>query len=204
MNTKGQGENMRKIMYILITTATVISCSSLTSDPYADNIKKYEGTTHVHSDGSVHTHTHGGENHTHKVIATPINANVEVGSKTIPFASGENKPLVFKKTMPVAEATTKPTVLPKVTTTVVKPATNISKNMTFDEDANTIITYLADNLTENDEQIKKITISSIEKIREKTGKTLTTTQFLALAYKAVESTKTKSYYIAASRVINSQ
>ncbi|WP_064608599.1 hypothetical protein [Streptobacillus moniliformis] len=65
-----------------------------------------------------------------------------------------------------------------------------------------IVKFIAEQVVENEEQIKKKTIESIQKLESK-GYRYSAREFLAKAYDNIKKTNVNSYILAAARVMNS-
>ncbi|CAM3123899.1 hypothetical protein [Streptobacillus ratti] len=72
----------------------------------------------------------------------------------------------------------------------------------FDETDLQIVKFIAEQVVENEEQIKKKTIESIQKLESK-GYRYSAREFLAKAYDNIKKTNVNSYILAAARVMNS-
>lgn len=88
----------------------------------------------------------------------------------------------------------------------VKQEISTIKNLSeikFSKTDDAIVQYIAKRVVEKDEQIKRKTIESIKKLREK-GIDLTPSQFLSLAFDNIKKTNVNSFILAAARVMNGQ
>ncbi|WP_073508065.1 hypothetical protein [Streptobacillus notomytis] len=90
---------------------------------------------------------------------------------------------------------------------VTKPVTEVEKENTevivnFDETDLKIVKFIAEQVVENEEQVKRKTIESIQKLESK-GYKYSAREFLAKAYDNIKKTNVNSYILAAARVMNS-
>ncbi|WP_064615599.1 hypothetical protein [Streptobacillus moniliformis] len=82
------------------------------------------------------------------------------------------------------------------------PAEPVESTIKFDNTDIQIVKFIAEQVVENEEQIKKKTIESIQKLESK-GYKYSAREFLAKAYDNIKKTNVNSYILAAARVMNS-
>lgn len=115
------------------------------------------------------------------------------------------------RTANIVKADTKPTITSKISSNnskknevvvekVIKKEQKI-ENINFDSTDEKILDYIAEKVVENKDQIRKKTIESINKLKQK-GISLTPKEFLAKAYENIKTTNVNSFILAAARVIN--
>ncbi|NYV28039.1 hypothetical protein HP397_04330 [Streptobacillus felis] len=134
-----------------------------------------------------------------KNVVNPKNAktNAEVKSTIIKSENPvkevkkEEKKVVENKVVEKKEVVEVKVSNTKIEETVVK----------FDDTDLKIVKFIAEQVVENEEQIKRKTVESIQRLEEK-GYKYSAREFLAKAYDNIKKTNVNSYILAAARVMN--
>ena len=101
---------------------------------------------------------------------------------------------------PKVPATPKTPETPKVpTTTTSTPATETEK---FDATDQKIVDFIDQKVYEDGTQIKKITIESIQKLKDEKNIRMTKREFLARTYQIIRDNNMTSFYLAVARLLN--
>ena len=162
-----------KVLAVISLLLGVASCTS--GDPYATvKVNKAPSTSATPS------------------VPKPIDTKVPEIPKIPETPKGPETPKV--------PATPKTPETPKVpTTTTSTPATETEK---FDATDQKIVDFIDQKVYEDGTQIKKITIESIQKLKDEKNIRMTKREFLARTYQIIRDNNMTSFYLAVARLLN--
>lgn len=183
---------MFKIIVIGILSLGLISCSSISNsfsnkkiDPYSSNSRKIteeEISRILDESNSRNIATETNEKITEKI------SNSRQTSNTTTSENVKNTSNTSSKTTQTSQNKTS------------TPQGVVDSN--FDETDQKIVDFIAEKVYENSEQIKKVTIDSLNILLTEKNIRMTKREFLARTYQIIRDNNMNSFYLAAGRLLN--
>lgn len=178
---------MFKIMIMMILSLSLISCSSIINNFSGGKIDPYASSSRKITEEEINKIL---EERNEKVVETSIEKISNTKTEVSDVSKSEKTSI----------SQTTPVVNNKINNSTSSSNGVIDSN--FDETDQKIVDFISEKVYENSEQIKKVTVDSLNILLTEKNIRMTKREFLARTYQIIRDNDMNSFYLAAGRLLN--